>query len=602
MRDGSSTCCLPALLCLGTLACGSGSAPSAPAPAASQSTQVTGIADELFAGFVQRFPEAATQFGLAKGPHDRLTDLSPAARQAWQTREDGWLARLEAIDTARVIGTPDAPVYAIMRQTLEANRASRVCRLELWNVSQLFGWQVNLPRLTRLQRLGTPDARGQALKRWQAIPHFIDQDIANLREGLREGYTAPRTNVEEVLRQVDALLADPPEKSPFAGFIERDSTPEFHTAIVSTVRDQINPALRRYRSFLADEYIGHARSRPGVSANPNGAECYRARLQFYTTLNLDPREVQELGLSQMKRVETEMRTIAQRSFGTTDVPALLERLRSDSQYTFRTREEVIAVAESSIVRAKAAMPKWFGHLPKAPVIIDPCQPFEEASGCPGSYVPAAEDGSRPARYRINAGDPTHKPRASAEATAFHETIPGHHLQIAIAQERPGAHPITRFFFNSGFVEGWALYAERVADEMGLYTSDLDRMGLLSNDALRAARLVVDAGIHALGWSRQQAIDYMLAHTAQSQAFVESEVDRYIITPGQATSYMVGRLEIERLRAEAEQRLGKRFDIRAFHDRVLEDGSIPLGLLRSNIERWLANAPAAGAAVPATSTH
>ena len=587
MRGGSSTCCLPALLCLGTLACGSGSAPSAPAPAASQSTQVTGIADELFAGFVQRFPEAATQFGLAKGPHDRLTDLSPAARQAWQTREDGWLARLEAIDTARVIGTPDAPVYAIMRQTLEANRASRVCRLELWNVSQLFGWQVNLPRLTRLQRLGTPDARAQALKRWQAIPHFIDQDIANLREGLREGYTAPRTNVEEVLRQVDALLADPPEKSPFAGFIERDSTPEFHTAIVSLVRDHINPALRRYRSFLADEYIGHARSRPGVSANPNGAECYRARLQFYTTLNLDPREVQELGLSQMKRVETEMRTIAQRSFGTTDVPALLERLRSDSQYTFRTREEVIAVAESSIVRAKAAMPKWFGHLPKAPVIIDPCQPFEEASGCPGSSVPAAEDGSRPARYRINAGDPTHKPRASAEATAFHETIPGHHLQIAIAQERPGAHPITRFFFNSGFVEGWALYAERVADEMGLYTSDLDRMGLLSNDALRAARLVVDAGIHALGWSRQQAIDYFQANAPKSELDITNEIDRYIATPGQALAYKIGQLRMSGLRAKAKQRLGDRFDLRAFNDALLADGAVPMSVLDARMEAWIA---------------
>jgi uncharacterized protein (DUF885 family) len=289
----------------------------------------------------------------------------------------------------------------------------------------------------------------------------------------------------------------------------------------------------------------------------------------------------------MSRIEAEMRRIGQRSFGTADVPALLERLRSDSQYTFRSREEVIAAADSAIIRARAAMPKWFGRLPKAPVIVDPCQAFEEVSGCPGSYVRAAEDGSRPARYRINAGDPTHTPRASAQAIAFHETIPGHHLQNALAQERPHTHPVTRFFGNSGFGEGWALYAERVADEMGLYSSDLDRMGLLSNDALRAARLVVDPGIHVLGWSRQQAIDYMLEHTAQSRGFVESEVDRYIINPGQATAYMIGRIEIERLRAEAEQRLGQRFDIRAFHDRVLEDGSVPLGLLRANIERWLA---------------
>lgn len=546
---------------------------------------MTGIADQLFAGFLDRSPETATFLGVANVRQDRLTDLSPAARDAWQAREDAWLGRVQAIDTAGLGDGPDLATYAVMREMLEASRASRVCRLELWGVSQLFGWQVNLPRITRLQRLGTPEARAEALTRWRAIPRFIGQDIANLREGLRQGYTAPRPNVEAVLKQMDALLAETPERSPFAGFIQRDSTPAFRDSVIAIVRDSVNPALRRYRSFLAEEYLGRARTIPGVSALPHGAECYRARLRNFTTLDLDPRQVHELGLAQMSRIEGEMRTIAQRSFGTGDIRGLLERFRTDPQYTFHSREELIAAADSAMRRARAVIPKWFGRLPKADVILDPCQPFEEASGCPGSYTPAAADGSRPGRYRINAGDPTHKPRATAEGTAFHETIPGHHLQVALAQERSGAHPITRFFFNSGFVEGWALYAERLADEMGLYTSDLDRMGLLSNDALRAARLVVDPGIHALGWSRQQAIDYMLAHTAESRAFVESEVDRYIITPGQATAYMIGRLEIQRLRAEAEKRLGDRFDIRAFHDRVLADGSVPLGLLRRNLESW-----------------
>ena len=576
-----------AVLAFAGVACGSQSAAPGPAPAAMPPAQVTGTADDLFAAFLDRFPETGTVLGVANVRQDRLTDLSPEARKAWQAREDAWLARLQAIDTARLGNGPELATYAVMREMLEANRASRVCHLELWGVSQLFGWQVNLPRLTRLQKLGAPEARAEALTRWSAVPRFIDQDIANLREGLREGYAAPRTNVEAVLKQVDALLAAAPEKSPFAGFAERDSTPAFRDAVIAIVRDSINPALRRYRSFLADEYLPRARTVPSVSALPHGAECYRARLRSFTTLDLDPRQVHQLGLEQMRRIEGEMRVITQRSFGTSDLRSLLERFRSDTQYTFRSREQLIAAADSAIVRAKAVMPKWFGRLPKAEVIIDPCQPFEEASGCPGSYVPPAADGSRPGRYRINAGDPTHKPRASAEATAFHETIPGHHLQLALAQELPGAHPVNRFFFNSGFVEGWALYAERLADEMGLYSADLDRMGLLSNDALRAARLVVDPGIHALGWSRQQAIDYMVEHTAESRAFIESEVDRYIITPGQATAYMIGRLEIQRLRAQAEQRLGDRFDIRAFHDQVLGDGSVPLGLLRRNIEAWMA---------------
>jgi uncharacterized protein (DUF885 family) len=232
------------------------------------------------------------------------------------------------------------------------------------------------------------------------------------------------------------------------------------------------------------------------------------------------------------------------------------------------------------------MAKWFGRLPQGDVIVDPCLPFEEKSGCPNSYVPG--DGKRPGRWRINAGVTPPEPRLPLEGTAFHEVIPGHHLQIAIAAEREGAHPITRHLFFSGFTEGWALYAERLAGEMGLYSSDSTRFGDLGNQALRAARLVVDPGLAVLGWSRQQAIDYMMAHVPASRAGVESEVDRYIADPGQATAYMIGRLEIEQLRREAERRLGNRFDIREFHDRVLESGSVPLSFLRAHIEAWLAS--------------
>jgi uncharacterized protein (DUF885 family) len=573
-----------AALALAAAAC-SQQGSRASAPAVPPAAEVGRLAEEYFAGFIERFPEEATFLGAAQTPANRLTDLSAGARRAWEAREDAWLARLQPIDPARL---PDAEAasYGIVRERIEASRASRVCRLEVWRVSQVDGWQVTIPRLGVLQRVDTPAARAAALARWRAVPHLVDQDIANLREGMRSGYTAPRGNVAAVIKQVDALLAAAPEASPYAVLAKRDSTPAFRTAVVVAVRDEINPALHRYRQFLAEEYLPVARANVGVSAIPNGADCYRARIRFYTTLPLEPRAVHELGLAQMARIEGEMRTIAERSFGTSDVPGLLQRLRTDPRYLYRSRADLIAQADSAIGRAHAAMPKWFGRLPVADVIIDPCQPFEEASGCPGSYVPPAEDGSRPGRYRINAGDPTSRPRASGEATAFHETIPGHHLQVAIAQERAGADHASRFLFNSGFAEGWALYAERLADEMGLYSSDLARLGLLSNDALRAARLVVDPGLHALGWTRQQAIDYMLAHTEQSRGFIESEVDRYIIWPGQATAYMVGRLEIERLRAQAQAKLGPRFDIRIFHDRVLEGGSVPLGVLRGRIEQWL----------------
>jgi uncharacterized protein (DUF885 family) len=547
----------------------------------------TALADEYFAGLLERTPELATVWGLSSARHDGVFDGSPAAFERWRAREDAWLARMNAIDQTALGGKPEAVTYAIMRESLESAQRGRVCRGELWSVSQLSGWQVTYPRIGALQPVGDSASRAQALARWHGIPKLIDQNIANLKEGVREGYTAPRGNVDAVLEQIDALIAASPQASPFALMAGRDSSPEFRTALFAIVGDEIGPALKRFRAYLGDQYRSKARVDPAVAALPSGADCYRATIRAFTTLDLDPKQVHELGLREIARIDAEMKTIGQRIFRTSDVRALLERLRTDPQYTFRSRRELIQVAEAAVSRAKAAAPRMFSRMPKADMIVDPCQPFEEKSGCPGSYSPASEDGSRPGRYRINAGSPRTTPRASAEATAFHEGIPGHHFQVALAAERPGAHPITRYLFNSGFGEGWALYAEQVANELGLYSSDMDQLGRLSNDALRAARLVVDAGIHALGWSRRQAIEYMAAHTAESRASIESEVDRYIILPGQATAYMVGRLEIERLRKMAEQRMGDRFDIRAFHDRVLEDGSVPLSTLQRKIERWAA---------------
>ena len=230
------------------------------------------------------------------------------------------------------------------------------------------------------------------------------------------------------------------------------------------------------------------------------------------------------------------------------------------------------------------MPNWFGLLPKADVVVEPYPRYREKNAS-NEYNAPAEDGSRPGLFYINAYQAEQKPRSPAESTAFHETIPGHHLQIAIALERKDIHPIGRYLGNSGFTEGWGLYAERLADEMGLYSSDLDRLGMLSSQTFRAARLVVDSGIHTMGWTRQQSIDYMLAHTAEASEDIAAEVDRYIIWPGQATAYMLGMLEIRRAREGAQQSMGQQFDMKAFHDRVLEDGAVPISFLEAKIRSW-----------------
>ena len=559
---------------------------SAPDTAATAAGRVTAIADEFMAGLLDVAPELGTLYGIAGVLHDRVGDNSIPALRAWEARQDAWLVRLRAVDSASLAGRPEGLTRAILLESLESGKQTRVCRNELWPVSQMGGWQVNYPFIAQIQPVGSEELRAQTLARWRAIPRVLDTEIANLREGMRAGYSSPRVNVERVLGQIDGLLVDSVRKSPFYGPALRDSTPAFGAALAEVIERDLNPAIRRYRDFLRAEYLPRARTTVALAALPNGEACYRALVRSATTLDIPPREIHETGLREMAKIQAEMRRIAERSFKTSDVPALLRSLREDKRYTFKSRDEILAYARDAVARGKQAMPRWFGTLPKADVVVEPYPPFQEASAPGGEYMSPADDGSRPGIYRINTYQPEKQSRAPVQSTAFHEAIPGHHLQFAIQQERKGAHPVTRFLFNSAFSEGWALYAERLADEMGLFGSDLDRLGLLSNEALRAARLVVDPGLHVLGWSRQQAIDYMLQHTAESPEAVATEVDRYIVLPGQATSYMIGSLEIRRLRETAQHALGPRFDVRRFHDLVLEDGSVPLPMLRAKAEGWI----------------
>jgi len=578
-------------------ACGAAAPPPATAPAGDQGRRLDSLADDYFAALVQTFPSFGLFSGIPDAPMDRLDPNALADVNRWRVREDRWLAALGNIPSESLRGGPQEVTYGVLREALEAARQARVCHAELLPLDQQNGWQITLPLIAQLQPLGTPALRAAALARWRTIPLYLDNEITNLREGIREGYVQPRGNAQAVLEQVDDILRMPTDSSPLSGLAARDSAPGFRDSVAAIVEHRVVPAVRRYREFLAKEYVPHARASTALSALPHGSECYQARVRASTTLDVDPKELFRLGGQQMEAIQAEMRPMALRLFQTDDLPALFSRLRGDSTQMFHSRDEIIRVAEGAVGRAKAAMPRWFGRLPRSDVIVDPCQPFEEKSGCPNSYVSGTADGSRPGRWRINAGVDPPQLMLPLEGTAFHETIPGHHLQGALAQEREGAHPLTRYLFFSGFGEGWALYAERLADTMGLYSSERYRFGELGEQALRAARLVVDPGLAVFGWSRQQAIDYMLSHVMYNRQTVESEVDRYIANPGQATSYMVGRLEIERLRREAETRLGRAFDIRQFHDRVLESGNVPLPVLRAHVEAWLeetAKQPPSGA--------
>jgi uncharacterized protein (DUF885 family) len=567
-------------------ACSRGEKPPAPAPAPERAdARVRELADAYLDGFFLRNPDQVTLFGVPGRHHDALPDNSFDALRAWQAREDAWLAQARQIDPAAIESPPLRGTYAIVREALEASVGARVCRFELWTVSQFVnGWQVQDGYTVTIQPVGTDDARKEALARWSRLPKYVDTEIANLREGLKAGYSAPKGNVRIVIDQMDTLIATPTAESPFDSPSVRDKTPEFAKQFDVLVREQIVPAFRRYRDFLQREYLPAAREAIGVSANPNGAACYDASVRYHSSLPTPAGEVHATGLREVEHLDAEMKAIGERSFGIGDVPKLLQHARTEKRYLFKSPDELIARSQAALSRAKARIHDWFGLLPKADVVIQRYPKFREKNG-PNEYNPPAEDGSRPAVFFINAYEAEKKSRVEAESTAFHETIPGHHLQGAIALERKEIHPIGRYLGNSGYAEGWALYSERLADEMKLFSTDLDRLGMLSSQALRASRLVVDSGIHTLGWTRQQAIDFMLAHTAEDRADVVSEVDRYIIYPGQATAYMLGKLEISTARAEAEQSMGSKFDIRQFHDRVLEDGSIPVSFLHAKIKAW-----------------
>jgi len=547
--------------------------------------RVRELADKYVAASFERFPEQVTVYGVPGHPQDKLTDNSLAAWKDWEAREDAMLAEAKQIDPATIGAPALRAAYALVREALEAPIALRVCRNELWTVSQFVNaWQVQDGYLVTIQPVGTEEARKDALARWGALSKYIDTDISNLREGIKQGYTAPRGNVRIVIDQMNTLLAGKISDSPFDSPSVRDKTPEFQKAFDALVKEQINPAFKKYRDFLQREYLPAAREAIAVSANPNGAACYDASVRYHSSLPIPAAEVHATGLKMVEQIDAEMKAIAEKSFQTSDVAALLQKFRTDKKYMFKTREELIAYSQAALDRAKTGARPAFGLWPKAEVVIEPYPAFREKNG-PNEYNSPAEDGSRPGIFYINAYQPEKHSRISDESTAFHETVPGHHLQGAIALENKEIHPIGRYFGNSGYVEGWALYTERLADELKLFSSDVERLGMLSDQQLRAVRLVVDSGIHTMGWTRKQAIDYMLAHTAEGERDAASEIDRYIIYPGQAASYMLGKIEIRKARDAAEKSMGAKFDIKAFHDRVLEDGAVPLTFLKEKIERW-----------------
>ena len=538
------------------------------------------LAADYWNAWLERHPVAATALGDRRFD-DRLDDESAAARDAWRGQLDVFERRLAGTDT-----DDDQVTHAALREALATDRAFLDADLGAFNVDPMDGPQIELLGIPAFQPIRSASEADALLARWRAMPAYLDRASDRLREGASEGRIGVAALCAKVIEQMDELLAKPDAEWPLVE--PAREWPELRERLVQAIGREIRPAFERYRSTVLDHIAPRARpdERPGLSHIPGGAEAYVRLARAHTSVETAPEEHHAIGLEEIRRIDGEFVELGTRLLGTDGLDATLRALREDPALHFTTRDEVAAVARASLERANGAIGEWFDRLPKGSCEVVVMPAHEEKHSTIAYYREPAADGSRPGQYYINTYAPETRPRYEAETLAFHESVPGHHLQIAIAQELDHLPDFRRFWGSTAYIEGWGLYTERLSEEMGLLSGDLDRFGVLSFDAWRASRLVVDTGIHALGWSRQAAIDFMAAHTALGLNNITNEVDRYIAYPGQALAYKTGQLELLRLRAEARDRQGDRFDIRRFHDVVLSEGALPLPVLRQVVERSL----------------
>ncbi len=561
-----------------------------PSSTSSTPSAVDALADRFWEAFLERNPAWATMFGDERYD-DRLDDPSPVGR----AREIGALDELDRDAAALAsldLPTEDRVTLDILRVISHMRREYHTHRLwQMDGIDQMAGPQTLPTDLARFQRVDTPERLGRLIARLDAYPAYMAAVADNIRAGSRAGRTAARPVVERTITQTRREVEAPTEAfALLAAHPELD--PEGRAALAAAIERDVRPALTTFLALL-EGYLPDTREGEGVCWLPDGEAVYRYAILASTTLDETPESLHAYGLERIAALDAERARIA-RGLGFEDAVACRASLETDPANYVADPAQLVRLAKAQVSRAFAAAPGWFGQLPSADCEVMPVEAHQEQEAPPAFYFPPALDGSRPGRYYINTYQPRSRPLHRLAATTFHEATPGHHFQIALEAELVGLNAFRRLGSRLGgmaYAEGWGLYAERLADEMGLYADDRERFGMLDSEAWRAARLVVDTGIHAFRWTRQQSIEFLRAAAGLSQLEAETETDRYIGWPGQALAYMTGQREIEGLRRQLAERDGARFDLRAFHDQVIGHGSLPLATLRRELPRWVL--PAAG---------
>ena len=535
------------------------------------------LADEYWTAYLTDNPTEAHLLGHYP-EQGRFEDASRAAEDRVIATERDLARRAEAIDP----GSLDEQ-QQITRLVLVANATARAdlleARLTELGADPIFGIQASMPLILGMLRLPTAEVAAAMAGTLEGVGQHYRDLAERHRDGVDAGRTPAAFAVRDTVAQLDAIIAGEVEDDPL---LEALRAPEgldvvtWRATLASVIEKSVRPGMAEYRDVLRDVVLPNARSEEhcGLHWLEGGADAYERTLRYFTTTRRSAQDIHDVGLAQVAALAEEYRALGPETVGTDDLGEIFEKMRTDPALHFTTGDELVEASRVAMARASAAMGDWFEVVPKAPCAVE-----GTLTGAKAFYFPPAEDGSRGGTFFVNIDDPSSWGTFELEAMAFHEGIPGHHLQLAIAGELPDSVPtFRRHVHNSAYAEGWGLYSERLSDEMGLYATQVDRIGMLAADSMRATRLVVDTGLHGLGWSRQQAVDYMLANTPLSEGVVRPEIDRYVVSPGQATSYMIGRLEIQRMRREAEQRQGEGFTVKKFHSAVLESGSLPLEVL------------------------
>jgi len=566
--------------------------PVTPASIEANRKALSALFEEYWQDRLKHDPEYASMQG-DKRYNDQIDDYSVKAVNEALEREEGFLMRLAAIDPTGLTEQETVSRELLLREFTDDMEGASFKEWEM-PLNQMGGIHTTYPQLVAELSFETVKDYDDWIARLHAMPKALEQVTTNMSIGIQDHRVPPKYLLAKALDQVKELANQKPEDSPlsmplkkFPASIKPADQERIKAEMLAAISKEVLPAYLRFARFLEVSYVPAGRTEPGITSLSDGAKYYAYCIRQQTTTNLTAEQIHQIGLDEVKRDETEMLSIAQK-LGFADLKSFRASLNSNPKMKATTRQSVMDAYRSYVGPMQARLPQLFGHLPKAPLEVVAVPEYIEKTMYPAYYEPGTPDGSRPGRLNVNTYNPTDRNLYSIEAIAYHEGVPGHHLQFAIMQEQENVPTFRKHMEFTAYVEGWGLYSERLGKDVGLYQDPYSDFGRLQADIWRAIRLVVDTGVHSQHWTRQQMVDYFHDHSAIEETSIQTEVDRYIAWPGQALAYKVGQLKILELRERAKKALGEKFDLRTFHDQVLDTGALPLDVLSDRIDAWIAS--------------